>query len=236
MEQNRLILDLQDTIREKANLKKAGGLAAMAQSLKALQEGVRKAEEEFQIIEGEITATEERTKNLELLSERLAQQTKGSKDRLYGAKGSSLKELLSLQQSINKLEQDMEKNEAEYWNTFKQIEDMKEKQKKLKAVIKELKVQYNNSVKSYKAEKNNIELKLAEITIKEEEIREKLSPEVLKKFAETEKRFPQNPVALMKGGTCTGCHISVPSILAMKIRDGKTLQRCDSCGRLLVLG
>lgn len=235
MEQMRIILQLQDVINEKAILKKSNDLGAKAKDLRVMQESIGKIEEEYQIIETEISATEEKTRSLEQLSEKLAQQAQGSKDRLYNAKGGSLKELLSLQQAMQRIELDIQKSEAEYWDTFKEIEQLKEKRKNLKEMIKALKNQYNEGVKLYKAEKNNIELKLAEITIKEEELRERLAPEVLKKFADTEKRFPYNPVAVMKGGICSGCHISVPSVLAIKIRESKTINRCDSCGRLLIL-
>lgn len=235
MEQMRIILQLQDIINEKAFLKKSNELGSKAKELKVLQESIRKVEEEYQTVEAGILSVEEKTKNLEIQTEKLAQQANSSKDRLYGAKGGSLKELLSLQQAIQKIEQDVEKSEALYWDTFKQIEQLKEKRKKLREMIKALKLQYNEGVKIYKSEKNNMELKLAEITIKEEELREKLGPEVLKKFTDTEKRFPLNPVAIMKGGICTGCRISVPSVLALKIREGKNLYRCDSCGRLLIL-
>lgn len=235
MNQRRLILELQDTIMEKAIVKKAEGLAPLVQELKALQDSIRKGEEECRNIEKEIAAAEDKTKSLENLNEKMSEQAKASKERLYGAKGSSLKELLSLQQAIQKIEEEMEKNEAEYWNATKQIEQLKEKMQKLKTAVKELKLQYNERVKIYRAEKDKLELKLAEITIKEENLRGEIAPEVLKKFTETEKRYPLNPVAFLRGGICSGCHISVPSVLAIKIRDGKTLQRCDNCGRLLII-
>ena len=105
---------------------------------------------------------------------------------------------------------------------------------KTKEIVKELKKNYNQEVKGYKERVNEVELKLADNLLKQEKLKEDLSPEVLRLFMETKRKYPQNPVAVMKGGSCSGCHISVPAMLVSRVREGRELNLCDSCGRILI--
>lgn len=234
MEQEKLILELQNYLQEKYRLQKNNEISAMAQDLKNLQESIKKAEEESLKTEDRIKELETRAQETEKRINQLNQQIKGGKEKLYGVKGGSLKELLSIQQNLARMEEDIAKGETQYWEYVRQGEEFKEGRKQAKDIIKALKNQYNEGVRSYKAEKSKLEMELMNIQLKEEEIQEKLQPETIRLFKETEKRYPLNPVAVMKGGNCSGCYIAIPSMLAMRVREGKTLCRCDSCGRILI--
>ena len=67
-----------------------------------------------------IERTEKEVHVLEEKSGNLARQIEINKEKLYQAKGSSLKELLSLQQSVLNLETEGEETEEKYW-PFKRL-------------------------------------------------------------------------------------------------------------------
>lgn len=234
MEQGRLVFELQNHLQEKYKLQKNTEIAGMAQKLKELQLSIKKAEDEALKNQDIITGMELKAQETEKRINTLNGQIKAGKDKLYGAKGNGLKELLSMQQNLAKMEEDMAKSETQYWEFVRQGEELKEQSKQIREMVKALKSQYNEGVRNYKVEKSKLEVELVKIQLKEEEVTEKLKPEVLRLYKETERRYPLNPVALMKGGNCSGCHISIPSMLAMRVREGKVLCYCDNCGRILI--
>ncbi len=234
MEQERLIWDLQAITQEEYSLQKKEGIRPMVERLKQLQESIKAAEEENSKLLKLLALAEDKGAKLDTEVARLTKEAKGSKDKLYQAKGGSLKELLSLQQSVVKMEEKVSKSENRYMEVLNEIEALKAKQEQVKEIIKSLKKEYNEGVKEYKKAVSQLDIQLAQLKLMKEEILERLSPEVLRLYTETEKRFPRNAVAKIKRGTCSGCHISIPSVLVLRIKEGKALQRCDNCGRILI--
>lgn len=234
MEQERLIWDLQALAQEEYELLKKDGLKPMVVRLKQLQESIKRAEEESSTLVNLLAEAEAKAAKLDREVARMTKQAKGSKDKLYQAKGGSLKELLSLQQSVVKMEEEITNSENRYMDVLNELDNLKAKQKQVKEIIKSLKKEYNEGVKEYKKTVSQIDVRLAELKLKREEIEEQLCPETLRLYTETEKRFPRNAVAKIKRGTCSGCHISIPSVLVLRIKEGKALQRCDNCGRILI--
>ncbi len=43
-------------------------------------------------------------------------------------------------------------------------------------------------------------------------------------------------VAMVKRGTCEGCHVSLPTNMTQKVREAATLVQCPRCERILVAG
>jgi len=234
MEQERMLWQLQELVQEEFVLKKKQEIIPLIKHLKELQDTIKGTEEETLRLQQEIDEAQQKAGKLEKQINTISKQVKGGKEKLFGSKGGSLKELLSLQQSIFKMETEAEKGETDYFENMKKIDELNEKLDQAKAVAKELKKQYNQEVKVYKERLNQIDLKLAENRLGQERLREELAPEILRLFTETERRYPRNPIAAMKAGSCTGCHISIPAMLVSRVREGKSLYRCESCGRILI--
>ena len=96
-------------------------LKAVVGKLKELQEKVKEGEKELQTLLQMIERTEKEVHVLEEKSGNLARQIEINKEKLYQAKGSSLKELLSLQQSVLNLETEGEETEEKYWQLLKRL-------------------------------------------------------------------------------------------------------------------
>ena len=77
-------------------------------------------------------------------------------------------------------------------------------------------------------------MELAVVKVRQEEVKEQLLPADLRIYEDTLRRFPHNPVALMRNCTCRGCNIEIPMVRARHINEAKKLYRCDSCGRVLI--
>ena len=110
-----------------------------------------------------IKKTEKEVQILEEESGNLAEQVKINKKKLYEAKGSTLKELLSLQQVVLKLESQGQETEGKYWTLLKKIEECQEKKEQYQETIKTWQKEFNEGIEQYQKIKAEVELKLAEI-------------------------------------------------------------------------
>jgi len=236
MERDKLIWELQGLVQEEYAIKNKKELREMADELRILQGSVKRAEEELQKLGKEAAEGEKRALELEKQTGVIAKQVKNGKEKLYETKGASLKELLSMQQSVQKMEEEIEKNEALYLETINEIEEKKNRQQQTRDIVKSLKTEYNEKLRVYREKAKQTELELAALSVKMEQVRERLDPEALRFYQDTLKRFPLNPVAVMRGESCSGCNIEIPMVLARRIREGKILYRCDNCGRILISG
>lgn len=234
MQQAKILLKLQEYLQRKQDLKKDVQLTSLANELKILKTTISKAEQES--IELDVLAKnkEEKAREVELQVAKTAEQAKSSKERLYNAKGSGLKELLGLQQSIQILEEDIETGEAGYWKLINEAEEFRNKRTKDKEIIKALKAQYNEGVREYNRLRKNLELQLAENQLHEEETISQLNKEYLDAYKQMERKFPLNPVAVLKGDTCSCCNLSISALLKKDLKEDQKVCYCENCGRILV--
>ena len=230
----KVLIELQNYLQEKQKLRKNCLLTDKAQKLKALKDSISHAEKEVLNLQELAAQSEKAAKVIEQEISKGSEHMKSGKDKLYGAKGGGLKELLSLQQAILKQEEDIKKGERRYWELLNQSEEYKKDQEVTKNQIRELKAQYNHGVREYNEDKKAIELKIAEIESLEENALENLTAEELQIYQQAVRKFPQNPVAVYHGGICTACRISIPTYLAMQVKEGKSICYCDNCGRILI--
>lgn len=234
MEQERYLFKLQELVQQEQQLRGKHELKPLISTLRKLQDSIKETEAWCDDLQRQAEEAEKKARELEKNIAEVNKKKESGKEKLYGAKGGSLKELLSLQQSVLKMEDEIEKGEALYWELEKQIEELKNERQSAKEKIRNLKKEYNENVKIYKEQVGQLEIKLAENKAMQEEIRGLMKPEILRLFTEVEKRIPGTPVAFLKGEICSGCRISIPSIQALRIKEGKTLNRCENCGRILI--
>ncbi len=234
LQQAKILLKLQEYLLKKLELKKDSQFIGLAKELNELKMTIAKAEQENIELSELAKNKEKKARELEQQLSINSEQIKLSKERLYNAKGSGLRELLSLQQAIQKLEEDIESGEADYLRLLNEAEECREKRINNREIIKGLKTQYNQGVRKYNELRKTLELKLAELIFQEEETISQLNQEYLTTYQKIVKKFPSNPVAVLKGDTCSICHISISAILKKDVKQGKKVCFCENCGRILV--
>lgn len=234
IKQEKLLWRLQELKQEEVGLTQADEIRAIIMKLKDLKVNVQTGERKLQSLTELIEKTENEISELEKESNTRAEQAKLQKEKLYEAKGSSLKELLSLQQAVLKLETQGKEAENRYWELLKKLDEYKRKIVEYKQTIRACRKAYNQEVREYKKLKVQIELKLAELKSKQEEVQEQLLPEVRKIYIEAERRYPQSFVAVLRKESCMGCFIGVSMNLVKRVKEGKAIQHCDNCGRILI--
>jgi len=85
-------------------------------------------------------------------------------------------------------------------------------------------------------EESTIDAELGTETAAREELAAKISSELLEEYELRRSRARGVGVARLVGGTCQGCHLSIPATEAERIRKGSagTVAHCDNCGCILV--
>jgi hypothetical protein len=81
-----------------------------------------------------------------------------------------------------------------------------------------------------------IDAELGAETAARDELAARLSPELLDDYERCRRRARGVGAARLVGGTCQGCHLSIPSTEAERIRKGASgaVAHCDNCGCILV--
>lgn len=234
MNQGKILLELQEYLQKKEQIKKDTKLVNLVSNLRELKTTINKAEQENNELMAIAQNNEETAKDLVQEISKKSEQLKGGKERLYNAKGSGLKELLSLQQSIQKLEDEISDCETRYLKLLNEAEECRKTRIANKEIIKGLKIQFNSSVREYNEVRRSIELQLAEILCREEEATNQLSQAYLIAYQQAKTRFPLNPVAKIKGDACSSCHLAISSLLIKEVKAGQNVCFCENCGRILV--
>ena len=110
-----------------------------------------------------------------------------------------------------------------------------------------------NTVSTLDTERADASAEAAELTTKVEQLSHDIDVQLHDHQAARSKVVPDIPDTLLKlyetiraqkggvgaaalvGGTCEGCHTTLPQVEVEKIRKEGGLQRCDNCRRILVI-
>jgi predicted nucleic acid-binding Zn-ribbon protein len=163
------------------------------------------------------------------------QYVRQGETRLYESKGRSLRELLSIQQSIVTAKADLRAGEDAYLKLLNELDTMGTEKEKAEAASKELKKMYNQKVRDFKLKKRDLELQIKALEADEETIRKELSEKTLNLYDSVLKRVGQAPVAAVWKQTCQGCHIGISDQHIRKIQFGGQWYCCENCDRILVM-
>lgn len=234
MRQEEIMVKLKELLQTEQELKKKTEIKPLIDSLREMQKYILLTDQKSSELRKEIKSRENKVIELEKMIQFLNERTKDYKEKLYGNKGGSLKELLSFQQSVQKMEQDSEQAEIQLLDELKSIEDGKKEREELRKANNDQKSTYNELLEDYRSKSAVIEAALKENLLCQAQFKQMLKPEHLNLLEETIKRFPSSPIAVLTGETCSGCHISLPTILLSNIREGKRFYRCDNCGRIII--
>jgi predicted nucleic acid-binding Zn-ribbon protein len=76
---------------------------------------------------------------------------------------------------------------------------------------------------------------IANRNLRIESLTELLQPSLKSLYLETEKKFkPKRPVSYLIDKKCSECHMLADSMLKNSLEEGRSIEFCPSCGRLLI--
>jgi hypothetical protein len=162
-------------------------------------------------------------------------QAKGDKlnKKLYGGTVKNPKELVNLEYELRELKSAIRKKEDGLLDLMDQVEVMKDKVRISSKKLEELEQEWQERREVLSREETELETQLTSLDQKGQELRQQITPEVVKLYEETKLRKGQ-AVAKVEQGRCQGCLVTLPVAKWRQARGGELVQ-CGNCGRLLYL-
>ncbi len=145
------------------------------------------------------------------------------------------KEQIAFENQIKLVKEEIEKSETLYFEAL-------EKSEEILTLIQE----NNEFIKGSVSTLEDIKKEVLENIQKEEDLitnrnkriqslMDQCRPELTSLYLDLEKRFaPKSPVSFLIAKKCTACHMQVDAILSQSLDEGRSLETCPSCSRLLI--
>lgn len=159
---------------------------------------------------------------------------KEAEENLYNGKVQDIKQLSALEKEKNHLEKTIENNENSILDKMEVAEEMSKDIQVIEESLKEIEVELRKE-KSYilklKAELEQlIEYENTEIN----RIQRHVDQEILKQYQLVRSKKNKG-IGIVINEICNGCHTHVPKTIIDKLKLGKVINTCETCGRILIL-
>ncbi|NSW58725.1 MAG: hypothetical protein HPY44_22160 [Armatimonadetes bacterium] len=217
------------------------GLALRRQTLASLDDGtetenrLRQAKKRLALLDKkrqEIEATY-RDKDLQLrgTEEERAARTKQA----YGGTVTDPKQLRALQQKIAELERTKERLEEELLVLLDQGEEAQKAVDAQREAARGLLKQLNELRERSSGQSERLKAEIEELETRREVLATQVSESMLKQYEQLREKLGGVAVSAVKEGSCSQCHLSVPSTYAPRLRAREQGVKCENCRRILYL-
>ena len=145
------------------------------------------------------------------------------------------KEQIAFENQIAILKKDIDSHEVIYFEKLEQseaihiqIKDNEEFMKGSLLSLEEIKKEVALNVEKEKVIIENRNKRIVSLT-------DLCHPSLKSLYLEIEKKFsPKRPVSFLIDKKCTGCHMLMDSMLKSSLDEGRSIETCPHCGRLLI--
>lgn len=207
---------------------------AEIETLLATNEQVKNAQQAVHHATNQLNPLRAKAKDIEL--ELQATQTKyqTSEKRLYSGLVKNPKELQDLQHEIEALKQRIETLEEHALEAMIQVEEATNKLNAAEALLKNAIHQAEQQHHNLLAEKNQLEKEVESLMAQREKALQAVTPDSLKIYDSLRPKKANQPVAILRNGSCTLCGIEQTGFIVDNVRKRNELVFCLGCGRILV--
>jgi predicted nucleic acid-binding Zn-ribbon protein len=102
-----------------------------------------------------------------------------------------------------------------------------------KASLSQIETEWTQTQKELIEERSELEERLVHLTKERVNLERTIGAEDLALYEELCSRKGGQAVALLKGGVCQACRVTLPTSRVQQARSGDTLSFCSSCQRIL---
>ena len=145
------------------------------------------------------------------------------------------KEQITLENQIKNLKDEVEKLEEKYFSNLEESEkiegDISDRRDFLVGsleTLKELEDEIASETASFKTAIDHLQKRV-------DSLEALLHPSLKSLYQEIGKKFKKGrPVSFLIDKKCSSCHMQMDSMLKLSLEEGRSLECCPSCGRLLI--
>ncbi|MDY7041821.1 MAG: C4-type zinc ribbon domain-containing protein [Chloroflexota bacterium] len=194
---------------------------------------LHQARADSQAAEQELNRWQVKLRDLELENASLTSKLKANEQRLYSGTVKNPRELTSLQEEKEYLKRRKSHLEDTILETMIEVEDSQEQAHKAQEHLTQVEEQWQADQERLSAEREELQTSLPALSEKRQVLRAAIPPDDVGIYDDLRQRKGGQAVATLKGDTCQGCQVSLPSSKAQQVHQGQTLVLCGSCGRIL---
>lgn len=220
---------------KKAQLHKQLKTFSEVHELRKLKEQIEKSQELIRNISQEKENFKKYIKNRELEVLNLKEKLANAESELYGGNVQASREIAAAEKNISIIKQKIKEEED---GEFAAMEKLEQTETSLEPLLRELQEKKNLFRKinqEYSDKKEKILKDIEEIKNRQDDITQKIDPGDWEAYSKLCEKYPdKSGVAILQGGICSGCHMSVSYELLKKAKEVSSIV-CDNCGRHLIV-
>jgi predicted nucleic acid-binding Zn-ribbon protein len=225
-----LLQKLQEIDYRRDNLKQR--IAKRTREGETLEEEKRRIEEELRLLKQALEQARLALARKELELKEAEEKWATTKNKLYSGEITSSKELAQWEKSMKKLEETKSLLEDEMLLEMENVENLEREFREKTKLSSEREKDLTQRIASIETEIAALRSDLASLEAERESIAALLPPEILTRYEDLRKKFP-NAVVPLAGEVCEGCHLTVPTVVAKAVRRKEGVVGCPNCGRFL---
>ena len=199
-------------------------------------EEVRRAARAVSETEATLADLRAQMRALELEIGGVSAKLKQNQDRLYSGRVRNPKELSNLQEEAAALRRRLSELEDRQLELMIFIEEAEAELSERQARHKQIERNWRDEQARLQAEKEELELSLAELEEQGASLRAQIGAADLRLYDGMRSRLGGTAVVRLKKGICTACGVDVPTSMARAVERGDGLHECPICSRLLFGG
>lgn len=207
---------------------------AEIQALLANNEQVRNAQQAVDKANNTLNPLRAKARDIDLELQTTQNKHKTSEDRLYSGLVKNPKELQDLQNEITSLKHRIETLEEHALESMMMVEEATDvlnlSEEALKQAISEAEQQNRDLL----SEKNRLQKDVEVLNAQREKALQTITADNLKTYETLRPKKANQPVAILRSGSCTLCGIEQTGFIIDNVRKAKDLVFCLGCGRILV--
>jgi predicted nucleic acid-binding Zn-ribbon protein len=154
-------------------------------------------------------------------------------ERLYSGRVTNPKELANLQKEVSYLKRRRGELEDRQLEAMVEVEEHEAEVDSKKASLAQIEAEWSQTQKRLTEERSELEESLAHLKKERVKLEKTIGAEDLAMYGELRSRKGGQAVALLKGGVCQACRVTLPTSQVQQVHVGDSLSFCSSCQRIL---
>ena len=196
-------------------------------------EELRQARRAVQKAEDELSRWRTTLRDLELEARSLTAKITSAEERLYSGRVTNPKELANLQDEVSYLKRRRGELEDRQLEAMVEVEEYEAEVDSKKASLARIGAEWGQTQKRLTEERSELEERLTHLEGERVKMEGMIGPEDLTLYEELRSRKGGQAMALLKGGVCQACRVTLPTSQVQQVRSGDSLSFCSSCQRIL---
>ena len=204
------------------------------QTLLGESEELRTARQQAAQLEAELHDWHAKAKNAELEDTSLAERIQATEAKLMSGTVRNPKELETLQQSLDALRRQRESVAEQGVIAITKSEELAVQFASAQEALATVESGWNGNQSGLREEELKLKQNGVLLKRKREHLVAGMNETLHERYEKMRKRKAGVAIAVAKNGTCSACHVALPTGVVNGLRSATTLVLCPSCGRYLM--